>query len=199
MQDFLTSLSSDTNPLANLNSYNALHGYALAIDLGLIIDWGNVKWGTSIRDLLGTRFAYTEDPFGDIVVSLKDSGGFPTGGPSVDDRITPMDISTGFAYTFGFKRSKFLTALALHWALCDIFTVAKEKLPPAGMLHAGAEIEFWKRLELRAGFNQGYLTFGLGANLWLLDLNLAYFTREMGSQSATRASSGLTVEAAIRR
>ena len=53
-------------------------------------------------------------------------------------------------------------------------------------------------LALRAGFNQGYLTFGLGAALYVVDLNLAYFSREMGDGFRETAGRGVSVEAALR-
>jgi len=199
MQDFLDSLSSSANPLATLNGQPALHGLAVAVDFGMIVDWGTVRWGLSVRDFLGTRFQYKQDPFGDVLVSLRDSGGFPTGGTAVDNYVVPMDISTGFAYNFLRGRSKTVSDFVVHWAVCDVITTAMEQKAPTAMLHAGAQLELFNRLALRAGFNQGYLTFGLGVKLWVLDLNMAYFTREMGTLTASRASPGFTLEAAIRR
>lgn len=199
MQDFLDSFGSSTNPLNTLNGYNALHGIAIAIDLGATIEWNALRWGLTIRDFLGTRFRYREDPFGDIIVSIRDSFRFPTGGTEVNDHYIPMDISTGFAYTFALRSSKALDGLVVHWGLSDLLTTATQSLPPASMLHAGAELQLLRRLKLRGGFNQGYLTFGMGVKAWLFDFNLAYFTREMGDLTTGRASSGLTVEAAFRR
>jgi hypothetical protein len=200
MQDIIGSLSSATNPLATLNGYNTLHGVAIAIDLGAMIKRDGLTWGITIRDFLGTRFSYREDPFGDILVSIRDSFSFPSGGTAVDDHYIPMDISTGFGYTFDFGiRKKGITELVLHWGLSDIFTVVSQKLPPASMLHAGAELELSERFHFRTGFNQGYITFGMGAKVWLLNFNLAYFTREKGNLTTTRPNSGLSLELAVRR
>ena len=199
IQDFVDALQSDANPLDNLNSEDALHGTALGIDLGVIVEWKELRWGLAVRDFLNTRFRYTEDPFGDILVSLRETGAFPKGGAAVDNHFVPMDISTGFAYDFDFGDSKKITDLVLYWALSDIVTVVMEERPPAGVLHAGAELELYGRWQLRGGFNQGYLTFGTGIQFWLLDLNVAFFSREMGNLSTNRANPGMTMELAFRR
>jgi len=199
MLDFINALQSPANPLANLNSVDALHGSAIGIDFGVIVELGSLRWGLSVRDFLGTRFKYIQDTFGDILVSLRETGRFPTGGVSVDGYIVPMDISSGFAYDFDFRNSKVLTDLVVHWSLSDIVTVVMEERPPASVMHAGAQLELYNRWKLRAGFNQGYLTFGTGIQVWLLDFNLAFFTREMGVLATNRANPGMTLEVAFRR
>ena len=197
--DFIDALQSDANPLATLNSADALHGTALAIDLGVIVESGGLRWGLAVRDFLGTRFRYRQDPFGDILVSIRESFRFPKGGVSVDGYRVPMDISSGFAYDFDFGGSKVLTDLVVYWALSDLVTVVLEDRPPASLLHAGAELELYKRWKLRAGFNQGYLTLGTGISVWLLDFNLAFFSREMGTLSDSRSNPGMSLEVAFRR
>jgi len=199
MQDFIDALQSPANPLATLNSKNALHGTAIGIDFGVIVESGGLRWGLSVRDFLGTRFRYIQDPFGDMLVSLRETGRFPTGGVSVDGYVVPMDISSGFAYDFDFGNSRAVTDLVVHWSLSDIVTVVMEERPPASVMHAGAELELYNRWKLRAGFNQGYLTFGTGIQVWLLDFNLAFFTREMGVLATNRANPGMTLEVAFRR
>jgi len=148
---------------------------------------------------LNTRFRYSQDPFGDILVSLRESGSFPTGGTAVSSHYVPMDISTGFAYDFDFGTSKRVTDLVLCWSVEDIATMVAEELPVSSVLHAGAELELFGKWQLRAGFNQGYLTFGTGIQFWVLDLNLAFFARETGSLSTNRANAGMTFELAFRR
>ena len=199
MLDFINALQSSANPLATLNSKNALHGTAIGIDFGVIVESGGLRWGLSVRDFLGTRFRYIQDPFGDMLVSLRETGRFPTGGVSVDGYVVPMDISSGFAYDFDFGNSRAVTDLVVHWSLSDIVTVVMEERPPASVMHAGAELELYNRWKLRAGFNQGYLTFGTGIQVWLLDFNLAFFTREMGVLATNRANHGMTLEVAFRR
>jgi hypothetical protein len=199
MSDFVDAFQTDHNPLATLNSTDALHGTALGIDLGIILEWEQLRWGLAFRDFLGTRFRYTQDPFGDILVSLRESGSFPSGGTSVTNHYIPMDVSTGFAYDFDFPESKRITDLVLYWSLDDIVTMVIEERPASAVLHAGAELELFDRWQLRAGFNQGYLTFGTGIQFWIMDVNLAFFTRETGTLSNSEGNPGLTLEVAFRQ
>lgn len=197
--DFMDALKSSANPLDNLNSELALHGTAIGIDLGVIVESGGLRWGLAVRDFLGTRFRYREDTFGDILVSIRETFRRPSGGATVDDHLIPMDISTGFAYDFDFGTSKTVTDLVVYWSLSDIVTAVLEDYPPASILHAGAELELYERWKLRAGFNQGYLTLGTGISVWLLDFNLAFFSRETGELSTSRSNPGMSLEMAFRR
>jgi hypothetical protein len=47
-------------------------------------------------------------------------------------------------------------------------------------LHLGTELSL-AFIDLRAGYNQGYLSYGLGLDLWLLQLDLAAYTAELGA------------------
>ncbi len=47
-------------------------------------------------------------------------------------------------------------------------------------VHFGAEASYGL-IDLRAGLNQGYLTYGVGVDLWLLEIDATYFTSELGS------------------
>jgi hypothetical protein len=46
-------------------------------------------------------------------------------------------------------------------------------------IHVGTEASFGL-FDIRAGLNQGYLTYGGGINLWLLRADVAYYTAELG-------------------
>ncbi len=48
-------------------------------------------------------------------------------------------------------------------------------------VNIGAEIGFWNRIFLRTGLHQGYWTAGAGVNIWLLRINYAYYTEELGA------------------
>ena len=46
-------------------------------------------------------------------------------------------------------------------------------------LHAGCELSL-PLIDLRAGMSQGYMTYGLGIDLWLFRMDVAQYTEEMG-------------------
>jgi hypothetical protein len=66
------------------------------------------------------------------------------------------------------------------------------------MVHAGVELRLLRVLSAWAGLSQGYFTFGAGLDLFIVDLNLAVFTRELGAWLGDRPSSGASLELAIR-
>ena len=198
MFDMIDAVQNGGNPLEALNTAEALHGYAFGLDLGAIMEMGGLRVGISARDFLGTRFAYRQNEFGDVLDSLSGSGGFPDTGTEVDNYVIPMDVSVGIAYDFDFGSLSSVIDPVLHASLNDLIGVIREDRSPWTLLHVGAEIEMFRFLKLRAGLNQGYPTLGTGVHLAFIDLNAALFTREMGQYIGDRPNSGMTVEAAIR-
>ena len=53
--------------------------------------------------------------------------------------------------------------------------------------HLGAEVRFPKILSVRAGVSQGYLTAGIGVDLWIVALSYATYAEELGAFSGQRA------------
>lgn len=53
--------------------------------------------------------------------------------------------------------------------------------------HLGAEVRFPKILSVRAGISQGYLTAGVGVDLWIVALSYATYAEELGAFSGQRA------------
>ena len=187
------------DPMVALNSINALHGFGLGFDLGTIIELGDLKFGLSIRDFLGTRFVYTQNTFEEIMTTLGDSGSLPTDGAEMEDtHLVPMNVSLGVAWHLNFGGLNFLLDPTIHASLNDVIGVIRDSRSPWTLLHIGAELKLLRFMKLRAGFNQGYITLGAGAHLLFLDINFAFFTREMGKYIGDRPNSGLVAEASFR-
>lgn len=64
-------------------------------------------------------------------------------------------------------------------------------------LHMGAEIKFPKILALRAGLNQGYMSYGAGLDFWLLKLDYAYYKEEVGAYAGQREDTRHALELSI--
>ncbi|MBI5636970.1 MAG: conjugal transfer protein TraF [Nitrospinae bacterium] len=64
-------------------------------------------------------------------------------------------------------------------------------------LHMGAEIKFPKILALRVGLNQGYMSYGAGLDFWLLKLDYAYYTEEVGAYAGQREDARHALELSI--
>jgi hypothetical protein len=194
---FLDALQGGGDPLSALQAAPALCGFGFGIDLGAILELGGWKLGLAVRDFLGTRIAYTQSSFGEVLEALQERGGFPSGGTSVaEEHLIPVDLSLGLSYRFDFAPR--VIDPVVHLALSDLIGVIGSGRSPWLVLHLGTEIRLVRVLALRAGLNQGYLTFGAGLRVPLLELNAAFFTREMGRHLGDQPSSGMALEAALR-
>ena len=126
------------------------------------------------------------------------------GDPVTDSYYIPMNVSAGASIDIPLGPLENLIKPSIHADLRDVVGVFMEERSPWALLHVGAEAELFKFLNplfgatLRAGFNQGYITFGLGAKLLFLDLNMAIFARELGKYIGDRPNSGATLELSIR-
>ena len=54
-------------------------------------------------------------------------------------------------------------------------------------LHLGTELSL-ALIDIRAGYNQGYLSYGLGVDLWFLQLDVAKYTAELGASAGQTPS-----------
>jgi hypothetical protein len=178
-----------------LNSVNALHGFGMGIDAGVIASLGPFKGSISLRDIGGTRLSYNESPFGDIMASIGSDTGMPEGTPVDIEHIIPMDVTVGFAFD---PDGGFLFDPVFHADLRDFIGVVQENKSIWTLLHIGAEASILQLFKVRAGLNQGYITMGAGVKLLFADLNLAFFTRELGRHIKDRPNSGATIELAVR-
>lgn len=165
-----------------------LTGDALAIDLGTIVDMGSLSFGMSVRDVGGTKFIY----------SYENMETEATGDVDEDYRI-PMQINTGIGYHPDFGALSFFIDPTFNFEYQHVFYADKENTPSFWTgVHAGTEIRVLRFMKLRGGINQGYFTAGIGAKLLFLDVNMAYFTREMSEYAGVDPNNGMSLEVAIR-
>lgn len=195
----LDLLESANNPSGDSSIQIPVYsGPGFGFDIGALYERGNWTAGLSFRDVFGTGFAYgvtdTLDPnaIGDVLLGERGSG-------DVSDRYRiPMSMNLGVAWdpepagVLGF----FFNPM-VHFDYQNVFYAESD---PSfwTKLHFGTEIETLRFLKVRAGINQGYGTVGLGAKLLFVDLNLAYYTREMSENVGQAPNQALALEAAIR-
>lgn len=203
MQDISLLTLLDDN---QSGTFDVLYGSGLAIDAGLIAELGPLSAGFSVRDIGGTAYDYSGatipsenlDLFfnpmtGDLEQELYSANLIADG----DQYVTPMTLSYGLAFhpDLGFLR--WLIDPTLHVEYRDTFY---DDSDPSfwTKVHAGTEIKVLRFMKVRAGINQGYLTAGFGAKILFLDVNAAFFTREMGTLAGANPNQGFSLEAAIR-
>jgi len=197
--DLLSSLGDETaDPLAMLMEQSAYAGVGLGLDLGAMLDIGPFTVGMSIRDLFGTRFSFSSSSLQEIVDSIETEGGLPEGSIVNDTYMIPMEINLGASFHPDLGGFSFIIDPKVHVDLKDPIGVIRDKQSPWTLLHIGAEAKMFRFLSLRGGFNQGYITGGLGMKLLFLDVNASFFTLERGRYIGDKPNSGVTLEAALR-
>lgn len=136
-------------------------GSALAFDLGVLytfpFDWPvKTHVGLAVQNL-------PEMDFGDA-----------------RDQQTQTNI--GLALEKSFFKCKLLGALDYR----DLTHALGEDDDIPKRLHMGLEFKLPKILSVRAGLNQGYFTYGLTLDFWIIKLDLASYTEEVGAHAGQR-------------
>jgi hypothetical protein len=193
------TLLSDDSASANLDD-PVYHGVGLALDAGILAELGPFIAGVALRDLFGTTFKYSVSSLTELMDALK-VGSLPEGGELVSEDVRyviPMTahLSAALHPDFG-AVSKFVDP-SVHVNYELPLVPAEERGSFWTSLHVGAEVALFSAVKLRAGLNQGYLTAGVGLHLFIFDLNVAYFGRELGSFAGSRQNQGVTAELAFR-
>ena len=195
----LGALATGGNALAALNSAEALYGVGIGIDLGAIAEVGWFDFGLSIRDLAGTQFRYAQSTYGAITSTFGSQMRFPAGTPVIADTYAiPMDIGFGIAFHPDFGTFNAVIDPSMSVDIRDLAGVLSGNTSVWTLLHAGAQVRILSIFGVSAGLNQGYLTAGVGLKLFFLDVNMAIFTRELGTYIGDKPNAGATFDASIR-
>lgn len=192
--DWLFSTLADA--FLNKSGYNAqiagldlIGGSGFALDGGLTLRVGGFSLGVMVRDY-GYSLTMGETSIGGITESYYL--------PFAGDTLYTMEPS----YYVGLG----LTLNHTKWLRSSIYVETDD---PAGyvqglqdgfsssfdLLHAGMELSFARFLALRAGFNKGLLSLGLGLDLSLIEFDVAIFSEH---PSDDKMRTGIAFQAAIR-
>ncbi len=194
----ITALGAGGDLFAALNSASVLYGVGIGLDAGVIVELGPLLIGISSRDIGGTRFQYRGDSMSTLMATLGGQGKLPTGAAVADVYSIPMDLSAGIAFHPNLGAFSKILDPSIQVDCQNILGAIRGDMSPWSMLHAGAELTLLRFFSLRAGLNQGYLTFGGGLKLFFLDLNAAVFTRELGAHLGDVPNAGATIDLALR-
>lgn len=194
--DVMESTNSDSGAI----SADVYTGSGLGFDIGTIVERGPWSLGLALRDVGGTAFEYVyldsinpDDPSSLIPGS--------TSGTEVTGYAIPMSMNVGFGWDPEPPRGlRFFFDPMVHAEWQHVMYKEDPDRVPSfwAELHAGTEVRVFRFIKVRAGINQGYPTVGAGIKLLFLDVNMAYFGREIGRYAGTKPNEGLAIEAAIR-
>ncbi len=195
----LSAIANGEDLLSPLNSADAFYGVGIGLDLGAIAELGWFTFGLSVRDLGGTQFRYNKNSFGTFSSTFGSQLRFPAGTSVTTDRyVIPMNVGLGVAMHPDLGTFKYWVDPSISIDVQDFGGVLGGEHSIWYSLHGGAEIKLINMFALRAGLNQGYLTFGAGMKLLVLDLNFAVFTQELGAHLGDRPRAGATLDLAVR-
>jgi hypothetical protein len=194
----LAAFGGERSIFGALNDEATLHGVGLGIDLGLLANFGSFRAGLSLRDVGGTPLIYKTSSFETVMSHLQTNLIFPEGNSVSDHYRIPMTINLGIAYSPLWSDSGSALDLLVHAEVRDLAGLVEGRDDILTHLHIGAELGIWRSIALRGGLSQGYPTFGIGFELSVVNLDLAYFTRELGNRYGEAPSSGLALELALR-
>jgi hypothetical protein len=196
--DEVASILGGVDDFANI-TIPALYGVGLGIDVGAIVERGPLSASLVLRDFGGTTFQYSTATIAQALEALQ-AGSLPgpDNGTPVEDvkYVIPMTASIGAALHPDLGPLARLIDPVVH-AEYDL-EFSKQAGSFWTSLHAGAEVKLLSLLKVRAGINQGYITAGAGIHLLFLDVNVAYFGRELGSFAGAKQGQGVTAEVALR-
>ncbi len=181
-----------------LANSDTLTGWAIGFDAGVLAKWRFLSMGFSLRDIAHTRYQYKTTNL--ITGSLnpftgKNYSGIPY--------ISPMTLNIGIGVQPDFGRLNKFLAFKAH-AEFKIPLINADEVADFveksfwSILHLGTEVKFFDILSLRGGFSSGYLTAGFGLDLWIVELNAAIYSQEVGRQAGDDQQMGVNMELVFR-
>jgi hypothetical protein len=106
-----------------------------------------------------------------------------------------LDLGVAWAPSFG-KLDNFVKptiAVDLVDTIAMFEKVEADKNAFWNYFRAGAEVRLLSVLDVRAGFNQGYFSVGVGLDLFAIKLDASYYWREFGNEIGDKPVDALTV------
>lgn len=182
-----------------LRDINYLTGFGVGFDFGVKLTFMDLVAGASVTDINNTTISYSNNSYKNIT-----SGSFIGSEESSDTYVTPMALNLGVAYNPNFGPLSGLISPKLSADYKIDISAAEEIenheyrddfLPN---LSIGLDLEIFSFISLRTGLNQGYMTIGAGLDLWMLDINAAVYSWELGSNPGDRQQMGAGIEVALR-
>ena len=198
VREFILADANSPSSADFIRDLDYMTGVGVGFDLGAKAYFMGLSVGVSLIDLFGTSIVYT-NTYENIM------NGIFLGSEIIEDEyITPTTLKVGVSLNpgLGAFSKVFNPTISADYNVLFIDEGSIEDYAVAGSfwnsLSLGAEVELFSFINLRAGLNQGYLTAGLGLDLFILDINAAVYSRELGEEVGDRQQMGASVEIGIR-
>ena len=193
LSEVVGAMMGDSDPGDVFLSKELISGFGLAADLGVGLELGSFKLGLAVRDIAPAFQAYSN-----TVQDLADSGFVTSSGtPAGSFALTPNVVLGASWHPDLGAFSRILDPRVLL-EIQDPLAVIRDRASFFNLVHAGVEVEALGFLALRAGVNKGWLSAGVGLDLFFLEVDAAVFTEELGWRPGQNGRSGVALQAAIR-
>ncbi len=194
---FTSYIESGNDPFVILNSLEGLHGFSVAHDVGVQLEWAGFTIGADLHNAYAPIF-YTQGAFSDYITTF--AGSTPS-----DSYRFPLTMNIAIAYNLEIQAIDWLEQyfdFTLYFQLTDPFylSVQPGDTNPNFLtrINTGIEFEIVKPfIKVQAGINKGGPTFGMGFDVWWFDLSFALYTEEEGD-IRERTTPGFVAELAFR-
>jgi len=178
-------LSGGDLRLDTLFSNAVFFGSGLGLDIGAVYELGPFTFGAAAKDLFGTQIAYRTAPFDEYLQALM-AASLPLGSELTEAQqaaawTIPTKINFGAQFHPDLGVTSFLFDPSVSVDLLDVTGMlrtlrAGEQITGdqvISMLNFGTEINLLRFLTVRAGYYGGYLSAGLGLDLYVVELQSA--------------------------
>lgn len=204
--DDIAALLGDESSAFDPETYQFGLSLGYGYDAGVILETeGGFTLGAVANNIGGTTFVTANQTVAGIEAAVNGSSDPQSLYDAlVVDQLTgytyviPMSITAGIGYDApdrGFTDFR-LSADYTHTLYSDPELIEDDSIWKN--IHLGAELSLLGMVRVRGGINQGYVTAGVGLNLLLVELEAAYYSREMGNYAGHRQNQAFVVGAKVK-
>ncbi|MBU8914242.1 MAG: hypothetical protein KOO61_09480 [Spirochaetales bacterium] len=178
-------LSGGSLDLTSVFANAVYFGSGLGVDVGALYELGPFSFGIAVKDLLGTQIAYRRTTFDEyyqaIIAASLPLGNELTAAEEDAAWTIPMKVNVGAEFhpdlgvvSFLFDPSVSVDLLDLSLAI-RTFQSGQQMTTDQilSMLNFGGEMNLLRFLSIRGGYYGGYLSAGVGLDIFLVDIHAA--------------------------
>ncbi len=188
-----------------MGEYALAAGYAIPFDVGVNVNLPvGFRLSTVARNLNGAYTMTKYDKTGDWINEMGDTLGFGSevyegdAGDTAEFEVTvpwSLDVGLGWVPEFGGFGKLVRPSFALDFVdVVGMFEAMQtDENAYWNHLRAGAEVKLLSMVDVRAGFNRGALSLGVGLDLLVIHLDASYYWREKGVEIGDKPVDALTI------
>jgi len=179
-KDFTAAMVANSNQSYSFDQDKKTSS-TIGLDVGAIYKFKNDTW----KPQVGLAILNVGDMnFGDMTVT--------TLSKPLENKLN-QSVNLGASASYQLAWASILGAVDIK----DIASNTSTDADKGKKLHVGFEAKLPKILSVRAGWNQGYLGYGLGVDFWLIKLSYAFYKEEVGAYAGQREDERHVVQLVI--